>query len=404
MSRILFVHIRYPEFDRCSGDVRVTNMLSILAQRHEVALHVLHQPPGYLEAPANRLYAERLREIGVAVRTGSLARHLREQRYHAAVIESWYVAPPLLDQIRALQPQARILVDTEHIYFYSDQVREAAIGSDTSAAERAERKRAELDVYRRADAILTTTDEDRDVVLAAAPEVVCRTVPNIHALPDAPVGRREGRLDASLVFVGNFRHNPSNADAMTWFCREVMPQVLARCPTARLRIVGNMPPPEVQALAGEHVEVTGYVPETAPYLDTSLVSVCPLRFGAGLKGKIGEAMVHGVPVVSTSVGTQGMTPTLGEEIFVADEPAAFAEAVVRLFDDEAAWRRLSLGGRDFIERNFGFGAVSRRLDEIFGDLAWLPARRMAPAASAALALRVRAADWLEQHLLWRWRA
>ncbi|MBZ8143371.1 hypothetical protein CLD22_26380 [Rubrivivax gelatinosus] len=132
--------------------------------------------------------------------------------------------------------------------------------------------------------------------------------------------------------------------------------------------------------------------------------MCPLRFGAGLKGKIGEAMVHGVPVVSTSVGTQGMQPVVGDEIFVADEPQAFAAAVAELFADEAAWRRLSVGGREFIERHFGFDAVSRRLDEIFGDLQWLPVRRLAPTAAATLGLRVRASDWLEQHVLWRWRA
>ncbi|MDE2147702.1 MAG: glycosyltransferase, partial [Burkholderiales bacterium] len=392
-----------PEFDRSSGDLRVMEMLGLLARRHPVSLHVLHQPAGYLEAPANRAYAERLAAMGVRTTAGSLVRQLRRERYDVIVVEFWYVAGPVLQCLRALQPQARVLVDTEHVYFYADQVRQAAVGSSDSAAQRAARKRSELAVYAQADGILTTTDEDRDVVLAEDPGIRSRTVPNIHELPDAPVGLRQGRRPGSMVFVGNFRNNPSNADAMQWFCAQVLPRVQQRAPGATLRIVGNQPPPEVQALASAHVEVTGYVPETAPYLDTSLVSVCPLRYGAGLKGKIGEAMMRGLPVVTTTVGTQGMAPRQGQEILVADDPEAYAAHIARLFDDAALWQRMSQAGRDFIERHFGFAAIEQRLDAAFGDLAWLPHKRLPTAQRGVLALRATARDWLEQHVLWRWQ-
>lgn len=401
MARILFVHIRYPEFDRCSGDVRVTNMLRILSARHEVALHVLHQPPQYIEGEANALYARTLQELGIRVESGSLARHLRQHRYDVVVIEFWYVAGPVLREIRALQPQARVIVDTEHIYFYSDRLRSAVLGSSDEGGSPAARKRQELAAYRAADGILTTTDEDRDVVLAEDGSIPCRTVTNIHALPPAPVGQLAGRRPHSVVFVGNFHNNPSNADAMIWFCREVMPRLRRMAPDASLRIVGNRPPSEVQTLACDHVEVTGYVPDTAPYLDGSMVSVCPLRFGAGLKGKIGEAMSHGLPVVSTSVGTQGMTPLEGKEILVADDPDAFAAAIARLFNDPALWQQMSMAGRDFIERHFGFAAVERQLARAFDDLAWLHSRRLAAAERWALAARLMARDAFDQHVRWR---
>ena len=403
MARILFLHIRYPEFDRCSGDLRVTQMLGLLARRHEVALHVLHQPAGYLSAPANRAYADRLATLGVPASAGSLVRQLRRERYDAVVIEFWYVARALFGLLRALQPQARVIVDTEHVYFYADRVRAQALGTGDDEAARAERKRAELQVYRQADGILTTTDEDRDVVLAEDPSVRTRTVPNIHELPAAPVGSLAGRRRHSVVFVGNFRNNPSNADAMTWFCGEILPRLLQRVPDATLRIVGNMPPPEVLALAGAAVEVTGYVPDTAPYLDSSMVSVCPLRYGAGLKGKIGEAMMRGLPVVTTSVGTQGMAPRQGEEILVADDPEAYAEHIARLFADVALWQRMSHAGRDFIERHFGFTAIEQRLDAAFGNLGWLSHKRLPTVARGAFALQAVAKDWLDQHLLWRWQ-
>lgn len=401
MARILFVHIRYPEFDRCSGDVRVTNMLRILSANHEVALHVLHQPIGYLAAIDNQPYADLLTSFGVRTVSGSLVRHLRRERYDAIVIEFWYIAAPIIQVIRTLQPQARVIVDTEHIYFYSDQVRQDKLGSGDTVEIRTQRKQAELATYRRADAILTTTDEDRDVVLAEDNSIVCRTIPNIHELPDAPVGQLQGRRANSVIFVGNFRNNPSNADAMLWFCAEIMPRLRRRVPDATLRIVGNMPPVEITDLACGHVEVTGYVPETAPYLGSSMVSVCPLRFGAGLKGKIGEAMVHGLPVVSTAVGTQGMQPLVGEEILVADSPEEFASAIAKLIEDAALWTRLSRNGRDFIDRNFGFVAVERRLDATFGDLSWLSVQPQSVGSRVTRSVWMRARDMLKEHVLWR---
>lgn len=403
MAKVLFIHIRYPEFDRCSGDVRVSNILRILSAKHDVTLHVVHQPPGYLKSPANKAYSELLESLGVRCESGGLARHLRGQRYDAIVIEFWYVAHPIIKMIRALQPQARLFVDTEHIYFYSDEVRIAALGATDSYEERAKRKLTELDAYRQADAILTTTDEDRDVVLVEDASIICRTIPNIHALPVAPVGSLHGRRKNSVIFVGNFRNNPSNSDAMIWFCTEIMPLLLRRVPDATLRIVGNMPPAEVLALASQNIEVTGYVPSTAPYLDTSVVSVCPLRFGAGLKGKIGEAMVHGVPVVSTSVGTQGMQPRVGEEILVSDDPEAFAESIAQLFEDAALWQRMSSAGRNYIEDNFGFAAVEKRLGATFGDLSWLAVKRSAVAARLSQAALITAQDFMEEHVLWRLR-
>jgi len=222
-------------------------------------------------------------------------------------------------------------------------------------------------------------------------------------MPDSPVGNPHGRRDNSVIFVGNFRDNPSNSDAMIWFCSEIMPRLLHRVPAATLRVVGNMPPAEVVALQNAQITVTGYVPETAPYLDNSMVSVCPLRFGAGLKGKIGEAMAHGLPVVSTSVGIQGMQPRLGEEIEVADSPDAFADAIARVLGDERRWKRMSCAGRVFIEQHFGVAAVAQKVANTFGDLSWLPVKPVGAATRIAVAARIAASELLEVHFLWRWR-
>jgi glycosyltransferase involved in cell wall biosynthesis len=104
-----------------------------------------------------------------------------------------------------------------------------------------------------------------------------------------------------MIFVGGFRHEP-NIDAVVYFCEEILPRVKNVIPEARFTIVGSYPPVEVKNLNNEYITVTGHVSSTTPYLQESYVSVAPLRYGAGMKGKIGEAMAHGLPVVTTTKG------------------------------------------------------------------------------------------------------
>src|SRR5262249_38799860 len=152
-----------------------------------------------------------------------------------------------------------------------------------------------------------------------------------RAVLPALAARRRG----SLLFVGGFQHAP-NADAVLWFVREVRPRLLRIVPDIEVVLVGSSPPPEIRAFVESiGVRLTGYVPDTAPYLDRAWVSIAPLRYGAGMKGKVGEAMAAGLPVVTTSIGAEGMELEDGVTALVADTPEAFAEAVRRLCTDDA---------------------------------------------------------------------
>jgi glycosyltransferase involved in cell wall biosynthesis len=403
MLNILALHIRFAEFDRCSGDLRLTNMLRALSARNKVSLHILYKPNDYVSASENAPYLTLMRSLGIDVRTGSLRAHLRARSYDAVVIEFWYVARHIISDIRALQPEAKIVVDTEHVYFHSGHLRAVALGRDPESHDLVARKREELDTYARADLVITTTGEDKEVLLKEDPLLSIATVPNIHDIPLEGDLSRAARKPNSLIFVGNFRSNPSNADAVTYFCREILPLIRRRIPDATLAIVGNMPPDEVKALANDHIVVTGYVPETAPYLDGSKVLVCPLRYGAGLKGKIGEAMARGLPVVTTSIGTQGMNPRLGEEIMVGDTPEQFADCVERVLRDAALWQTLSREGRALIVRNYSPAAVAQRIETIASELRSIRPKRYGGMKRLVLKSRFNAADLLDEHLFWRFR-
>jgi glycosyltransferase involved in cell wall biosynthesis len=129
----------------------------------------------------------------------------------------------------------------------------------------------------------------------------------------------------------------------------------------RFVVVGADAPPSVEALAGPDIVIAGHVPEIEPVFDRSRVLVAPLRYGAGLKGKIGQSLAYGLPLVTTAVGAEGMDLVDGEHALLAEEPAAFADAVVRLYEDPVLWARLAAAGRRHVDARFGPAAVRDRL-------------------------------------------
>lgn len=148
-----------------------------------------------------------------------------------------------------------------------------------------------------------------------------------------------GEARPLVVFVGSMDWE-ANADGIDWFCREAWPRVAAARPDAVLRVVGRKPPARIQALASPTIEVTGTVPSVVEHLHAAAVNIVPLRIGGGTRLKIYEAMAARRPVVATRVGAEGLDVTHGEDILLEDEPAAFADAILRLLADPAARTRL----------------------------------------------------------------
>lgn len=211
------------------------------------------------------------------------------------------------------------------------------------------------------DLVLAITEQERSVLSDEAPTARVAIVPNIHSLRGSVPGP-EARRD--LFFIGGFEHRP-NVDAVQWFVREVLPRIRQAVPDVVFNVVGSKPPDEVLALASRHVKVAGYVPDPDPFFDGSRVFVSPLRYGAGMKGKIGQAMSYGLPVVTTSIGAEGMRLVDGENAMIADEPDAFAKAVIRVYRDPSLWGRLSENSRRHVEANFSESAVRPLLAELF---------------------------------------
>jgi glycosyltransferase involved in cell wall biosynthesis len=170
-----------------------------------------------------------------------------------------------------------------------------------------------------------------------------------------------------IVFVGGYQHTP-NVDAVQYFAEEIMPLLRKKLPGVRFYAVGSKPPAEIQALASEDIIITGFVEDLTPLLDKMRVSVAALRYGAGIKGKIGTAMAAGLPVVATTLAAEGMSLSDGGNILVADGTEAFANAVASIYQDAALWNRVSVNGLAFADKAWGADAAWGILANIVYDL------------------------------------
>jgi glycosyltransferase involved in cell wall biosynthesis len=173
--------------------------------------------------------------------------------------------------------------------------------------------------------------------------------------------------------VGGFQHKP-NVDAVLYFIENILPLLRERLAGVCFYIVGSKPPDEIKRLADVDIIVKGFVEDLEPLLDRMRINVAPLRYGAGIKGKIGGAMSVGLPSVATSLAVEGMSLTNNKEILAVDSAEAFSEAVVQLYQDEALWNHISENGLKFAEMAWGGEAAWHQLNVILSELD-LPSER-----------------------------
>jgi glycosyltransferase involved in cell wall biosynthesis len=262
---------------------------------------------------------------------------------------------------RAYAPNATVVYDTVDLHWIR-MSRAAEQAGDLKASQEAERyRKLERATAVASDLVLAITEQERSLLIGEAPGARVAVVPNIHS-PRAQGPGPEARQ--GLFFIGGFEHRP-NVDAMLWFVHEVLPRIRLEIDDVVLHVVGSKAPRAVLALESAHVKVAGYVPDPDPFFDGSRVFVSPLRYGAGMKGKIGQAMTYGLPVVTTSIGSEGMRLVDGVNALIADDPASFAAAVIRVYRDLALWTRLSENSRRHVEANFSEAAARPLLAELF---------------------------------------
>ena len=335
----LVIDQQLPDPARDAGSGRLSAMLDCL---RELGCGVILVPDDGVEREPS---ASRLRAAGVEVLTGPVDVGAVLQRLgpalDVAILCRPNVAPRHLHSVRRYAPGARVVYDTVDLHFLREERRIAHEGGEDLSAATAYRE-MELALVRSADMTFVASSHEHELLAKLVPDAEVMVLPTAHVVADVvpPSSGRAGQL-----FVGGFAHDP-NVDAALRLGRDIMPGLRAELSgAASLSIVGPDPPAEVQALAAPDIEVTGWVEDLGPLLARVMVSVAPLRYGAGMKGKITESLAAGVPVVTTSIGAEGLHAESGRDLMVADDDAGFVAAVVAVHRDPDLWETLSANGR-----------------------------------------------------------
>jgi len=216
------------------------------------------------------------------------------------------------------------------------------------------------------DAVLAVSDEDRQALQEAAGRAVDITVTPI-AVDTDEVAVVEREADPNHILHIGTMYWPPNVDAVSWFVREVYPLIRQQRPDVQFDVVGSRPPAELLTLndAGLGIHVTGYVEDPTPYQRRAAVMVIPLLAGGGMRVKILNALAEGIPIVSTTLGHEGIEVTPGRDILVGDTPEEFAAQVLRVLDDPELGRSLAANGRRLVVEKYDFHHACCPLDDVY---------------------------------------
>jgi glycosyltransferase involved in cell wall biosynthesis len=223
------------------------------------------------------------------------------------------------------------------------------------------------------DAVLAVSREDEAALQEAAGRPVdaepLTVIPIAIDTDDVTVIEREAE-PRHILHIGTM-YWPPNIDGVNWFIRQVYPLVRERRPDVQFDVVGSRPPAELLALndAGLGVNVTGYVPDPTPYLQRAALMVVPLRAGGGMRVKILNALAQGIPIVSTTLGHEGIDVRPGQDILVGDTPEAFAAEVLRVLNDPDLGGQLAANGRKVVQETYDYRSACRPLDDVYGRAA-----------------------------------
>ncbi len=362
-GRILFIDATTPEPDKDSGSVRLTNLMQC-CRGLSYAVTFFADNRDYAGA-----YTRDLQKSGVEVLyhpwLDSLHDFFRDRgnEFDYIFISRHYIAINYVSLLKRYCPEAKFIFDTVDLHYLREQ-RLAEMENSLPLKRTAEQtRRTEISVIKASDATLVVSTVEKEVLAEDAPGEKVHVLSNIHEVP----GRDTDFADRKdIYFVGGYQH-PPNIDAACWFVNDVWPLIHQQLPDLHFHLIGSKAPERVRALSGDGVIFHGFVESLEPFLSGCRLAVAPLRYGAGVKGKVNMSMAHGQPVVATPAAAEGMFAEHERELLVAEDAESFANEVVRLYQDEALWNHLSDASVLNVEEHFSLKTAKDSLIALFNS-------------------------------------
>lgn len=359
--RVLVCDHWVPAWDRDSGSLRMTWILRLL---RELGCHITL-------FPANRArrepYTTELQSLGIEVHYGPASfREFAAERgdiYDLAILSRPGVAIETIQDVRKLHPSALVIYDTVDLHYLREARRRQLLhSSEVDVPDPVQS--VEIECMERSDLVATVTEEESDLIRPYVARSRAIVLPNVHEVADRTVEPFDTRR--GVLFIGSFSHDP-NVDAIEYLLTEILPRVGSEI-DAPVWIVGTDPPSWLLERQSPRLVVTGYVREADPYFEHARVFVSPLRYGAGMKGKNGHALALGLPMVTTSIGAEGMDLVDGEHALIRDDPDSFSAALVNLYNTRDVWERLSTNGRRIARERWSPDVMRGRLEAVLEDV------------------------------------
>lgn len=280
-------------------------------------------------------------DLALVFRFGVVSKHLASFREHC--------------------PGMPVIMHASDLHFLREERHAQLLGDAARLRAAAETRARELSVIAAVDATIVHSPIERDVVKQGAPDARVYVFPYIQNAETQIPGFHERR---DIAYLGGYRHTP-NVDAVLYFAEAIWPKIHAARPDMRFIVAGSECPPEVHALDGrDGIVVAGFVEDLKSFFARVRLSVAPIRYGAGIKGKVAVALGHGLPTVLTSCAAEGMGLVDGDAVIIRDDPDEYARELIALYDDEARWNAMSQHALEFVDREYGAKLTQKRIEEV----------------------------------------
>ncbi len=359
---LLFMDDCLPTYDRDAGSLSTFMYLKLLV---DMGIKVIFVPGIYYK---DEPYTTELQQMGIEVMYGNI-NFKRWMRLNGKYLDYVWLSRPYharrhIGTIKKYS-SAKLIYNVIDLH-YLRTLREYEVKKKTSLLKKADRlKKLELQIFNQVDSVVTFSDREAEIIKEELPGKDVTVVP-LFIYDEIPAEKQlvpsfGERKD--IVYLGGFNH-PPNTDAVKYFVEDIFPLVREKLPDVKIYVIGHNPPEEIKQLLSEDVIITGYVKDLAEYFNKCRVLVAPLRFGAGVKGKLLTSMSYGVPVVTTSVGNEGLNMRDQMECMLTDETKEFAERVIELYSDKEVWEKLSKNAVGFVKDNFSKSNVAEIMDGI----------------------------------------
>ncbi|WP_341328147.1 glycosyltransferase family 4 protein [Methylotuvimicrobium sp. KM2] len=394
---ILAIANQLPMPDRASGHLRFFSILKCLAKHHNVTLAVYASSyqQEELGIEAYNAYKQNLEGLSIAV-SSQWIEAVRQSQFDIIWFEFYFAAQNFIDLVRYYQPSAHVIVDSVDVHYNRLEAKAKLTQNKADFALAAQVKSEELSVYQKADVVIAVSINDKELLISNCPKTAVEIIPNIHEIPD--LDERIPSNSIQLLFVGGFNHKP-NVDAVLFFCNDVMPLLREHGDHIHLTIVGSSPPPEVLALSAADITVTGFVPSVAPYYRNADIVIAPLRYGGGMKGKVGEAFSFSRPVITTGFGAEGFAIEPNQHYLLANSPTEFVNAILELSQNPGLYQTIAKNAWNFIKDNYSETAAERTINTFIGNINTVEIKRL----NLFKYLSIRIKILLDRHLLWRFK-